>query len=289
MKDFLENYDLLFAMTVLTAITILLKCICAIVYQVLLRDSEQITATKNKWIRSMCTRFEACYKLKIPIHNPSCFVENYMEDYRFLGISMRTLENTDWLCAMIITASALLSIMCGIFYELPVRWVLIHSMTLVFFLIFLATAEFIFQVRRKRKLLHLQLLNYFENTLQAKLENQYLHPEEQKAYQNAYFEDEAQEKEVAESDFTKKEKRDTNTADSSQPAKDKEHYASEEPFDDLEESYASSISPDMQELIDSLLEESKITEELKQQQEKLHTAATTEKFRLVEEIMKEYL
>ena len=45
----------------------------------------------------------------------------------------------------------------------------------------------------------------------------------------------------------------------------------------------------MQELIDSLLEESKVTKELEQQKDKLMTAATTEKFRLVEEIMKEYL
>lgn len=275
MKQFLENYDLLFAMTVLTAIAILLKCICAIVYQVLLRDSEQIPTTKNKWIRSMYTKFEACYKLKIPIHNPSCFVKNYMEQYRLLGMSMKTLENFDLFCGLIVTASTLLSIMWGIYYELPVRWILIHSMTLVFFLLFLAAGEFLFQVRRKRGLLHLQLLNYFENTLQAKLENQYLHPEEQKAYQNAYFEEEEE------------------TSNDVRPEKE-ENQTEDKPIQedisaDLEESYASTISPDMQELIDSLLEESKITEELNQKQEKLHAAATTEKFRLVEEIMKEYL
>lgn len=276
MKQFLENYDLLFAMTVLTAIAILLKCICAIVYQVLLRDSEQIPTTKNKWIRSMYTKFEACYKLKIPIHNPSCFVNNYMEQYHFLGMSMKTLENTDFLCGLIVTASTLLSIMCGVYYELPVRWILIHSMTLIFFLLFLAAGEFLFQVRRKRKLLYLQILNYFENTLQAKLENQYLHPEEQKAYQNAYFEKEGE------------------ISDEVTPAKEDGLASEDKPIDedisaDFDESYASSISPDMQELIDSLLEESKITEELNQKQEKLHAAATTEKFRLVEEIMKEYL
>ena len=263
MKDFLENYNLLFAMTILIAFTIAFKCMCAIIYQVLLRDSEQVPSTKNKWIRAMYTKFEACYKLKIPIHNPGCFIENHMAQYHFLGISMKTLENTDIFCGLIVTASTLLSIMCGIYYEFPMRWTLIHSMTLVFFLLFLAASELLFQVRHKRSLLRLQLLNYFENTLQAKLENQYLHPEERRAYENAYFDQEEE------------------------PGK-KAEGQKEENIAAAAERLPSSVAPDMQELIDSLLEESKITEEINEQQEKLHAAATNEKYRLVEEIIKEY-
>ena len=262
MKQFLENYNLLFAMTILTAFAIAFKCICAVIYQMLLRDSEQIPSTKNKWIRAMYTKFEACYKLQIPIHNPDCFVENHMAQYHFLGISMKTLENTDIFCGLLVTAATLLSVMCGIYYEFPLRWTLIHSMTLVFFLLFLAAGELMFQVRHKRNLLHLQLLNYFENTLQAKFENQYLHPEERRAYENAYFDQEEE----------------TN----------KKEQNGEQIAAAASKQLATSITPDMQELIDSLLEESKITEEINEQQERLHAAATTEKYHLVEEIIKEY-
>lgn len=45
----------------------------------------------------------------------------------------------------------------------------------------------LFRIRHKKRCLKLQLLDYLENTIQSKLENQYLHPELQKAYQNAYF------------------------------------------------------------------------------------------------------
>ena len=54
------------------------------------------------------------------------------------------------------------------------------------------------------------------------------------------------------------------------------------------ELFGNPIAPDMKELIDSLLEESKIDNDINEQQEKLHAAATTEKYRLVEEIIKEY-
>ena len=275
MKNFLENYDLLFAMTILTAIAILIKCICAIVYQVLLRDAEQIGSTKNKWMRAMHTKFEACYKLRLPIHNPSCFVKHYMEQYHFMGFSLKTLENTDIFCGLIVAGGTLLGIMCGTYYELPSRWIFIHSMTLAFFLLFLVISEINFQVRHKRNFLHIRLVNYFENTLQGKLEKQYLHPEENKAYQNSYFE--------KEEDGTKTEE-----------AKETEEEGdTDDSFDDItieqEEAYASTISPDMQELIDSLLEESKINKELDKKKDKLKAAVTNEKYRLVEEIMKEYL
>lgn len=262
MKKLLEHYDLLFAMTILTAFAILLKCICAIVYQVLLRDSEQIPSTKNKWLRSMATKYEACYKLKMPIYNTDSFVRQYLERYHFLGFSMKSLENFDFLCGLLVTGSTLFGIMCGIYYELPSKWILIHSMTLILFLVFLATSELLFQVRHKKKILHLQLLNHFDNTMRAKLESQYLHPEERIAYQNEYF----------------------------QKDKPEEENISEKETEIPEEhQIAAGISPDMQELIDSLREETKITEELKETQEKLSAAATSEKYRLVEEIIKEYL
>lgn len=271
MKHFLQNYNLLFMMTAFTTLAILLKCTCAIIYQMLLRDSEQIAGTKNKWIRSMYTKYESCYRLRIPIHNPACFIKSYMAQYRFLGISLQTLENTDILCGLIVTGGTLLSVMLGIYYELPSQWILIHTLTLAFFLIFLAMGEFIFQVRRKRSLLHLQLQNYFENTLQAKFENQYLHPEERKAYEHAYFEPEKDSPEP-----------DTLAEPETAPAAE----AAERTIFEKEQG---TISPDMQELIDSLLEESKLTDEINKKQEKLQAAATNEKFRLVEEIMREYL
>ena len=283
MKNVLENYNLLFAMTVLTAIAILLKCICAIIYQILHREAEQVTSTKNKWIRSMYTKFEACYKLRIPIHNPSCFVENHMEQYHFLGLSLKSLENTDIFCGLIVTGATILSIMCGSYYELPVQWIFIHSSTLVFFLLFLATGELIFQVRRKRRLLKLQLTNYFENTLQGKLENQYLYPEENVAYQQAYFEDDSNVTDKSKENRQHKTPKNTAVSQMASATDFKQETLS------FEDEYGPVISEDMQELIDSLVQESKITRELDKKKDKLMTAATNEKFRLVEEIMKEYL
>jgi hypothetical protein len=118
-------------------------------------------------------------------------------------------------------------------------------------------------VRHKRKLLQLQLLNFFENTFKGQLENKYLHPEEKAVYQQAYFD--------------------------TDPESIEEDEPDEAISDNTIPDEAFTLSADMQELIDSLLEESKITKELDKKQAQLKTAATNEKFNLVEEIIKEYL
>lgn len=313
MKELLQNYNLLFAMTILTAVAILIKCICAIIYQILIRETDQITATKNKWLRAMITKYEACYKLHIPIHNPECFIKHYFSQYRFLGISIITLENTDLFAGLMVTCATLFSILGGIYYELPPKWILVHSMTLIVFLLFLATGEFLFQVRRKRNTLYLQLMNHFSNSLQGKLEKEYLHPEEYAAYKQSYFD---QTSPVEAVKYLKEQKENAKKANAIPSQTDKSFHNQEEiaqgqklSFDVISQldgqdrlenlvhlentknppSSDSSIAPDMQELINSLLEESKISHDLEEKKKQLTTAATSEKMRLVEDIIKEYM
>ncbi len=278
MKHLLEHYNLLFAMTILTAVAILLKCICAIVYQMLLRDSEHVTSTKNKWLRSMITKYEACYKLQMPIYDTDTFIRTYLEQYRLFGLSMNTLEKSDYFCGLTVSGCTLFGIMFGIYYGLPDRWILIHSMTLVLFLIFLPMSELIFQVRYKKKMLRLQLLNHFENNLRSRLEGQYLYPEKRAAYQQEYFQTEDKQ---LQPEKEKAEDKQMLPDNGQQPEAAATHHQTKEEPQQLE--------PDMQELLDSLLAENKITKELKETEEKLSAAATREKYQLVEEIIREYL
>lgn len=267
MKTVLENYNLLIAMTILTSLAILLKCVCAISYQMISKEIDQIGSTKNAWLKSMLTKFESCYELKMPMQDTGCFVRLQMERCRVAGISLQTLENADLFSGCITTGCALLTIMGGIYYKLPVNWIVIQSITLVLFLFFLGISELLFQTRRKRQILQTKLENYFANTLHPKLINQYLYPEKNREYQQEYF---------ARPESSEAEKEElTDVAAAEEAATESRH--------------GYTVAPDMQELIDSLLEESKITEELEQKKQELTTAAAKEKMLLVEEIMKEYI
>lgn len=268
MKTILEHYNLLIAMTILTSMAILLKCVCAIVYQMLSKEVDQINNTQNPWLKNMLTKFESCYQLKLPMLAPASFVKLHLERYRIAGISLRTLENFDLLCGCITTGSALLTIMGGIYYKLPIDWIVIQGITLVLFLFFLGISELLFQTRRKHRFLEIQLENYFANTLHPKYISQYIYPEKRQAYVQEYFSQDTQEKEENEG---------------------LPNIASTEELQEKNPVPIHSVAPDMQELIDSLLEESKLTEDIEKKKQELTTAAAKEKMNLVEEIMKEYI
>lgn len=275
MKDFLEQYNLLLAMTVLTSAAILIKCICALIYQILSKETEQITTLKNKQLKAMVTKYEACYQLRIPIYDWKSYVKNSLQQYRFLGISLYTLENFSIFAALVIMGSAILGSSLGIYYKLPVSWISIHAGAHLLFLVILGISECLFQVRNKRNVLETRLFNHFANHAQGKFEQQYLHPEEQKAYQMEYF----------------NEKTESNH-NSAEPL---EEHSESESFETPPEKEGNrwkpshAISPDMQELIDSLLEEKQLEAQIQEKENQLSTAASSEKYRLIEEIIKDYL
>lgn len=270
LKDLCEDRRLLLGMVICTAASILLKCICAIIYHKLLHDSRQLQTTKNKWLRAMLTKYEASYKIRISINDPDCFVSRHLERYHVFKLSLYTLENTDLFAAALLISTSLLALIQGIAGRQPMRQLLLQILIPLFLLSLIGLSEMLFRIRHKKRCLKLQLLDYLENTIQSKLENQYLHPELQKAYQNAYF------------DIT-----------SSLEGQDRlDHMVQLEKMNQKErkEKPKSTFSKEMRELIDSLVQEEKLAKDIQQiEQENTATAATKEKMQLIEEIIKEYL
>ena len=277
----LEHYHLLIGMMLLTSLAILLKCMCAIKYQMLIKEVEQISSSKNHILRSMLTKYESCFKLQLPVKNTESFIKVYQENFRFLGIPLKSLESFDLFCGFVVFCIGLLNIMGGIYYKLPAQWILIQVMTFSIFLVFLGMSEFVFQTRKKGALLTLHLTHYFDNTLYTKFFQKYIQPKEHMAYLQEYFEPLQKEKGVEK----------------------KQSFGGEKPTATLEKQ----LSPDMQELVESLMEESEITALIQEKRKQLAYASSMEpsskgfhdleteekgsleKYQLVEEIMKEYL
>lgn len=268
MKEILEHHNLLIAMMVLTSAAILLKCMCAIKYQIFIKEAEQISSSKNHIIRSMVMKYESCFKLKLPVKNTESFINVYLENFRLLGIPLKSLENFDLLCGFFVFCIGLVNIMGGIYYHLPTTWILIQIMTFSIFLTFLILSEFVFQTRKKGKLLTLHLTHYFDNTLYTRFLQKYIFSNEHTAYLKEYFEPIQQ---------------------------TQDEYTAKKPAATLEPSLAT----DMKELALSLMKESEVKALEKEKQKQLAYASSEEskklpkddaiaQYQLLEEIMKEY-
>ena len=87
MKQFLQDYNMVFAMAAAGCLTIMMKSIAAIVYYKLICQAEQMGSTQNKYMKALVGKITASYKLKREVHNIKCIVDKSMYNMRFLGIS----------------------------------------------------------------------------------------------------------------------------------------------------------------------------------------------------------
>lgn len=188
MKQFLQDYNMVFAMAAIGCLTVMMKSITAIVYYKLIGQAEQMGTSDNKYMKALVGKFTASYKLKRKVHNVKCIVDKSMYHMRFFGISVAGLKNTGLYGIAAEFVLLVISLLLGIYYHLPLEWYALTALSSAAVIILLVTSEMLFQTHRKYKLLTLQMTDYLENILQPKLEKEYLHPEEEKKYQHEYFE-----------------------------------------------------------------------------------------------------
>jgi hypothetical protein len=145
----------------------------------------------------MRLKFEACYKLKISIHNAENFVDKYLLNHKFCGIFLQTWKKFSsqmmFLCLCLGTSGTILGLI----------WDCSRSLVLQHFGMGLLTGAFLYvldglcAVDFKYSRIRVNAVDYFDNFLKARLENSYFHEEERKEYQQEYFEDRPEERAAA--------------------------------------------------------------------------------------------
>lgn len=261
MKEILENYDVLFFLTAITCVSLLMKIISSLLYRRLIRDSNQMGTTGNKWMKSMMAKFEAYYKLRISVHNVENFVDRYLYHYHFLGLSLQTWEYIGYYAAaMTVACSALFCLAAG-YYQLSMEWFLVMGFVVVALLILQGVTELLLNTRKSRKIFRIQLIDYMENTMRARLENEYFHQEENHQYQMEYF-------------------------DETEGVKEETMEDEKEEIPAMEGKWK---SRELKELLASLLEEMQLDKDIAKKQQALTGSTAAERAQLFEEILKEYI
>lgn len=189
MQQLYANYSLLMIMLGAGIITLLLQSIAGHVMNNLLEECSKIAGTKNPWIRNLIKKFQVCYELHIPAKDVGGFVDRYLLEYRAYQIRLSTWENVGLYGAWFVGMYFGVCTIYGIYIQTSLQ---IYGMYCIYTVIILALifgGELLMQVHAHKKMIRIYLLDYLENSLQPRLENQYLYPEEQAKYQQAYFEE----------------------------------------------------------------------------------------------------
>ncbi len=272
MREILENYYLLFILMGLTGVSVLFRAVAFALFHRLLWDSNQMGTTDNQWMKSMMSKFEAYYKLRISVHNVENFVDRYLYHYHFLGLSLQTWENMGYYFMAALTAASGMLCMAGGYLQLSDDWFWVMGFASLFLLCIQGAAELFFNTHKCWKMLRIQVIDYMENTMRARLENEYFHQKATEQYQMEYFASEQ--------------------GDAEDPGKETGGQT-EAPVGD--EEVAASLEkketamPQFRELLNTFMEEMRLDRDIAGRQRVLSEHAAEERAQLFEEILEEYL
>lgn len=171
----------------LCGLGLLIRLIVNILYKHLVKETDNLGTTKNKSLKHLKMKFETCYKLKIGVNNVDTFVDKNVLRYRFCGILLSTWEN---FCGQVLFLSLLLVPLCVIFgrvFNCGQNKILFSGSVGILASSILILVDKSINLIAKKRLIKLNLMDYLENFLKVRLEQESFHPELVEQYRQEYF------------------------------------------------------------------------------------------------------
>lgn len=182
-----ERNTIIYAFGGLCGLGIVVRFIVNVLYKRLVKSSENLGTTRNKMLKHMKLRFETCYKAKIGVNNVDTFVDKNVLQYRFCGILLSTWENFGgqvlFLCLLLVPISAVFGnvFKCG-----QDRILFAGSIGILVSSILIIVDKSI-NLASKKGVIKLNLMDYLENFLKVRLEQENFHPEQIDQFKREYI------------------------------------------------------------------------------------------------------
>lgn len=154
-----------------------LKIALGIGYSRMIRASNNMGSTKYKLFRNLKVKFETLHKLKINVNNVDTFVDKCMNNHKILGILLITWERISGQVSFVSIATGSIGAILGLSLEIDRMWILsvlsvglLSGGLLIFF-------EALLNKRARREIIRLNIIDYLENYLNNRLEQENANPE----------------------------------------------------------------------------------------------------------------
>lgn len=141
------------------------------------RAAKHPSKSEHPLVKTMVTKFTACYKLKIGVNNVDIFVDKYVNTYKICGLYLST---WDKLCGQPAVILLLAGIADGVYHgilrggqaaELSTMWISFAAAAV------LIVYNRFFDRKGKMRAFASEMKDYLENSLKIKLEQEFVYPE----------------------------------------------------------------------------------------------------------------
>lgn len=143
----------------------------------LLRAAEHPAKSNHPLVKSMVNKFTACYKLKIGVNSVDNFVDKYVYSYKTGGLYLSTWDRLCGQPVRILGITAMAGLVYGYFIKggqpawLSTAWLCLGTAALL-----ILYGSF-FDRKELIRLFAYEMKDYLANSLQSKLEQEYVYPE----------------------------------------------------------------------------------------------------------------
>lgn len=152
--------------------SIICQIVSGVIYQNMISESDNMSATENRFLKQCKQKYANYYKLNGKMINTEVFVDKFLQKIRIAGIRLNRLDYISgqmmMLSVLITGISICLSLAAGstLFQIIPYYLISILGIYLYF------TVSGIVDILEKRKSLKINLIDYLENHLVPRLETE---------------------------------------------------------------------------------------------------------------------
>lgn len=173
LKTVMDKGYFIYIIMGLAFIGILGKFIIGMVYDGLIKETENIPSSKNRLMKQIKLKFENCYKLNLGVNNIELFVDKYLYKYRQCGISMNQWKNLTkeiiFICLVLNLGGAAYELASGRDFRIIV-WNLMLGLGVICLLLL---TEQVVDLRHKQEVIKVNIIDYLENSLVNRLNHEY--------------------------------------------------------------------------------------------------------------------
>lgn len=188
-QDFFDQHVFLYIMGGLCVFGVVLKCFLLVIYNKLIKASECMTNTKKQWLKNMRIRFESSYQLQLGVNDVDTYVDKYVSRIKSGGLLLSTWENisgqTIGLCLLTGSFAGIL----GFVYDCGQGTVLFTFFSGAWTAIIVNIVDNVVNISAHKQMLRYNLIDYFENNLKVRMEQEIFHSEARRQYHRQYFDD----------------------------------------------------------------------------------------------------
>lgn len=150
------------------------RFIAGAVYDSLVRNTENFSKTKSKFVKQVKLKYENSYKLNLNINNNEAFVDKLLSNYKICGISLHGFRKVSGtlgiFCVILLGFQAALGVVAGISLT-EQFWNGLHGVIALILLVFSCR---VIDLKYKHEVVRTNLLDYLENSLKNRMIHEYV-------------------------------------------------------------------------------------------------------------------